>query len=134
MKDANYLLDKLCLKIIYEKSLPCGAKAILIDNNIYITRGLAQVDEICTIIEEISHKLYSSGNILDVSKTTNRKQEFFARRKAHEFLVPRSRLEACYQRGLREYYEVAEHLGVTEEFLREACEHYVQKYGSVVQM
>lgn len=132
MKDANYLLDKLDLNIIYEKSLPCGVKALLIGKNIYILKGLTQADEICTIIEEISHKLYSNGNILDVSKIMNRKQEFFARRKAHEFLVPRSLIEECYQRGLREYYEIAEHLGITEEFLKEACEHYIQKYGQIL--
>ncbi|WP_088815489.1 MULTISPECIES: ImmA/IrrE family metallo-endopeptidase [Listeria] len=132
MNDANYLLDKLDLKIIYEKSLPCGAKALLIENTIYILKGLTQAEEVCTIIEEISHKLYSNGNILDVSKTTNRKQEFFARRKAHEYLVPRSLLEDCYQKGLRNYYEVADHLGITEEFLKEACDHYMQKYGKIV--
>uniref|UniRef100_UPI001430787E ImmA/IrrE family metallo-endopeptidase n=1 Tax=Listeria valentina TaxID=2705293 RepID=UPI001430787E len=94
-----------------------------------VLNGFTEVEENTLVIEEICHKSLTAGNILRTKNLRNVKQELLARRKAHYLLIPFAKLKECFDEGLTEYYEVAEHLNVTEKFLREAVTHFKQKYG-----
>lgn len=69
-------------------------------------------------------------SILDLSNTSNRKQELRARAWAYDKLIGLSGIISCFEAGCRNLYEMAEHLEVTEEFLKETIERYRQKYGA----
>ena len=71
-------------------------------------------------------------SILDLSNTSNRKQELRARAWAYDKLIGLSGIISCFEAGCRNLYEMAEHLEVTEEFLKETIDRYRQKYGVYV--
>lgn len=75
------------------------------------------------LYEKLVNKYQDEETIMD------KKQEIFARRKGYEELIPLDDIIACFYLGLREYFEVAEFLEVTEEFLRHTVTHYAEKYG-----
>jgi hypothetical protein len=129
MLKTNYLVNKYNLKIIYVDLLPFKASALIKGDEIFILKGLTEAEENTLITEEICHKALTAGNILNTKNQQNNKQEILARRKAYLFLLPFITLKECYDRGLTEYYEVAEYLCVTEKFLREAINQFKQKFG-----
>lgn len=83
----------------------------------------------CVLAEEIAHHVTSSGDILDMSKTSNRKQEIQARLYSYNQMVGLRGLIEAFERHCSTRYEIADYLGVTEEFLLEALELYQSKYG-----
>lgn len=87
-------------------------------------------DRTCVLAEELGHHYTSSGIILDQSVTQNRKQELLARSWAYNKLVGLTGIVSCYRSGCINLYEMAEHLNVTEDFLKEALLHYKSKYGA----
>ena len=86
-------------------------------------------EKTCVLAEELGHYYTSYGNILDTSNTNNRKQEVKARRWAVKRLVPLKSIIQAYEAGYRNMFEVAEYIGVTEEFLIRAFEAYNAMYG-----
>ncbi len=103
---------------------------ICVNNRIYISKTLeTNTEKACVLAEEIGHYMTSSGNTLDQKDTGNRKQEKRARNWAYEKLVPFNRIIEAYKIGVRNRNELAEHLGVVEEFLEAAIAHYKEKYG-----
>lgn len=86
------------------------------------------------LAEELGHHYTSSGNILDMSVTANRKQEYHARFWAYNRLVGLQGIIACYKANCLAINEMAEYLDVTEEFLKEALECYRSKYGTAKQI
>lgn len=87
------------------------------------------VDKTCVLAEEIGHHHTTSGNILDQADLRNRKQELRARGWAYKRLIPLSRIVAAGQAGIEGRHDVAEFLGVTEEFLQFTIEYCQRKYG-----
>lgn len=83
----------------------------------------------CILAEELGHYYTSTGNILDQGEVQNRKQEAHARMWAYNRLIGLHGIIDCYKAGCRSMYEMAEHLGVTEEFLSEALRDYRRRYG-----
>lgn len=83
----------------------------------------------CVLAEELGHYYTSTGNILDQSSVLNRKQELHARAWAYDKMIGLPGLIRAHKHGCRSLYEIAEYLEVTEEFLKEAIEHYQRKYG-----
>lgn len=77
--------------------------------------------------EEMTHALHTCGNILDDPRLERR-----AREKNFDRLVGLSGLVDAYLEGCREAWEVAEHLGVPEEFLAELLANYRARYGTRV--
>ena len=67
------------------------------------------------------------GDILDLTKTENRKQENTARLWAYKRMVTLDKLISAWQCGCRNRFEIAEHLEVTEAFLQEAIDSYRTK-------
>lgn len=87
------------------------------------------VEKKCTLIEELGHHHTTTGNILDLSDIRNRKQERNARAWGFRNAVGITKLIEAYKSGVRNRYELAEFLDVTEEYIDEVLKYYCQKYG-----
>lgn len=102
-------------------------------NRIAIRQNIeTQKEKACVLAEELGHHYTSSGNILDQTKVENVKQEQRARMWAYNKQIGLSGIIDAYKRGCRNIHEMADHLDVTEEFLRDALEAYRLKYGQCV--
>ncbi len=93
-----------------------------------------QVQKATVLAEELGHYHTTTGNILDQTDISNRKQERHARIWAYDKLIGLSGIISGFEAGCQNRYELAEHLGVTEEFLQEAIDCYTAKYGVCVQI
>lgn len=116
---------------VVEKHFLSKAKGLCKGNKIGISKDIPTTTEkACILAEELGHYYTTSGNILDLSNTSNRKQELRARAWAYDRLVGLSGIISCFEAGCRNLYEMSEHLEVTEEFLKETIKRYRQKYGA----
>lgn len=105
------------------KGLYCdGAIALNIDID-------TTTEKSCILAEELGHYYTTTGNILDQSIVMNRKQERRARLWAYDKMIGLNGLISAAKAGCQSQYEIAEYLGITEEFLNEALAAYRQKYG-----
>jgi len=105
-------------------------KGLYIDNIIVINSKIETSSEkLCILAEEIGHHYKTIGNILDQSNVSNIKQERIARAWGYEKLVSLESIIKAYKNGIRNKYELAEFLEVTEEFLEDAIKHYQRKHG-----
>ena len=98
-------------------------------NRIAIKEDIPTTQKACVLAEELGHHYTTVGNILDQSKTENRKQERRARLWAYRKMFDLIDLVSAYKHGCRNRYEIAEYLEVTESFLQEALNTYKEKYG-----
>ncbi|RKO63227.1 ImmA/IrrE family metallo-endopeptidase [Caldibacillus debilis] len=115
---------------IYEKPMTPTVKGFYSDEVIWINKNIpTNVEKACILAEELGHFHTTIGNILDQTKIENRKQEKRARTWAYEKLVPLSKIVQAHKNGIRNRYELAEYLEVTEEFLDSAIKRYKEKYG-----
>ncbi|MEY8428867.1 ImmA/IrrE family metallo-endopeptidase [Lachnospiraceae bacterium 46-15] len=114
--------------IIKEKDLP-GYKGRIYKNRVGIRRNIPTVEKACVLAEELGHYHTTTGNILDQSKVENRKQEYHARLWAYNKQIGLMGIVRAYQYGCQNSYEMADYLGVTEEFLADALKAYKSKYG-----
>ena len=119
--------------IVKEKDLP-GYKGRIYKNRVAIRRNLSTTEKACVLAEELGHHYTTVGNILDQSKAENRKQERRARLWAYRKMFDLIDLVSAYKYGCRNRYEVAEYLGVTEQFLEDALHTYREKYGLYVKI
>nr|DAJ03031.1 MAG TPA: IrrE protein [Caudoviricetes sp.] len=83
----------------------------------------------CVLAEELGHYYTTTGDILDQSEISNKKQERTARLWAYNKMITVEKLLAAKEAGCQNGYEIAEYLEVTEEFLKEAISCYGAKYG-----
>ena len=74
-----------------EKNLPIS-KGRIKGNRIAIKRGMSEIEKKCVMAEELGHYYTGTGNILDQSSVSNRKQELYGRIYAYNKLVNRARL------------------------------------------
>lgn len=110
-------------------------KGLYCDNAIAISSSVASLSERTSILaEELGHYHTSVGDILDQTDTSNRKQERRARLWAYDKLVGLSGIIKGFESCCQSRYELAECLGVTEMFLQEAIDCYVEKYGTCVEI
>ncbi len=86
-------------------------------------------EKACVLAEELGHYHTTVGDILNQNDTGNRKQELRARLWGYNKLIGLSGIISCYRAKCQNLYEMAEHLNVTEEFLKEALDCYRSKYG-----
>ena len=116
---------------IYEKPMTPTVKGLYADNIIWINRSVPTVvEKACILAEELGHYHTSTGHIIDLTDIRNRKQELRARDWAYNRLVPLSKIVQAHHSGITSRYELAEFLGVTEEFLQAAIDRYREKYGT----
>lgn len=105
-------------------------KGLYCDSTVAISSDLrTQKKKTCVLAEELGHFYTSTGNILDMSDTANRKQEQRARLWAYNKQVGLSGIIDCYKAHCRTLHDMAEHLNVTEKFLKDAIDCYRHKYG-----
>lgn len=122
-----------CLRLdidVYKENIKGSIKGLYSDNIIWINKKIKNtIEKTCILAEELGHHFTSGGNILDQSSIVNRKQELKARSWAYEKLIPLSKIVQAQKEGIRNRFELAEYLGVTEEFLQSALDRYKEKYG-----
>lgn len=120
--DRNNLIAK-------EKPLVSGDGRIS-GNRIAIRKDIeTQTQKACVLAEELGHHYTTVGNILDQSITSNRQQEQKARTWAYFRQISMCDLVSAYRYGCRNQFEVADYLGVTEQFLTDALQRFKEKYG-----
>lgn len=98
-------------------------------NRIAINDKLTETEKKCVMAEELGHYYTGSGNILDQSSVSNRKQEIQGRIYAYNKLIGLMGIVNAYKNRCASISESAEFLGVTEEFLNDALSYYKSKYG-----
>lgn len=86
-------------------------------------------EKTCVLAEELGHHYTSVGDILDLSDPSKRKQERQARMWGYNKLIGLSGLIRAFEAGCQDRFEVAEYLGVTDEYLCDCLEAYRDKYG-----
>ncbi|MBS3885581.1 MAG: ImmA/IrrE family metallo-endopeptidase [Dethiobacter sp.] len=105
-------------------------KGLYCNGVIAINRNISSTTEkACILAEELGHYHSSVGNILDQSKLQNRKQECRARAWSYQKLVPLEKLIQAHKEGIRARHDLAEFLGITEQFLMSALQNYKEKHG-----
>lgn len=118
---------------IYEMPLKPRIKGLYSDNIIGINKSISSsTEKACILAEELGHHYKTSGNILDQSKIENRQQENRARSWAYEKLVPLTSFVQAHKQGIKNRFELADFLGVTEDFLDSAINRYIEIYGPQV--
>ena len=115
--------------IINRKFKSKRIKGLYCDGTVALNDKLTDTEKTCVLAEELGHHHTSYGNIINLNDVDNRKQELRARVWGYNKLIGLSGIVSCYRAGCRNLYEMAEHLDVTEEFLKEALECYKSKYG-----
>ena len=101
----------------------------IIGNFVLINTNMNQSQKACVLAEELGHYHTTVGDILDQTDISNRKQERTARLWAYDKPLGLSGLVTCFAERCRTEYDMAECLGVTEEFFHDALKCYRQKYG-----
>lgn len=86
-------------------------------------------EKACILAEELGHHYTTAGDILDQSKVANRQQEQKARTWAYFRQISLCDLVSAYRYGCRNQFEIADYLGVTEQFLTDALKRFKEKYG-----
>ena len=115
--------------IVKEKNIP-GYGGRIYKNRIAINRSLpTQAEKSCILAEELGHHYTTVGNILDQNDVMNRKQEYRARFYGYNLKIGLTGLIRAYEAGCRNFFEMAEFLDATEEYLKEAIQCYKSKYG-----
>ena len=103
-------------------------------NRIAIRKDIETTEEkSCILAEELGHYYTSSGNIIDQTDVSNRKQEYRARLKGYEIKIGLSGIIECYKRGCRSIHDMAEFLDATEDYIQNALNCYKNKYGICTQ-
>lgn len=118
------------LEVYEHKFNTARLKGLCVGNVITLNSSIeTDAERFCILAEEIGHYYTTVGNILNQNDSINRKREKLARGWAYEKIMPLSKLiEAC-ETGVRNRHELAEFLGVTEDFIEEALKYYKDKYG-----
>ena len=86
-------------------------------------------EKTCVLAEELGHHHTSVGDILDMTDVSNRKQERQARLWGYNKLIGLTGIINAYEAGCQDRFEVAEYLGVTDEYLCDCLDTYRDKYG-----
>lgn len=104
-------------------------KGLYCNGTVALNEDMTQVEKSCVLAEEIGHHCTSSSDILDQTNIMNRKQEYRARFYGYNLKIGLTGLIRAYETGCRNFFEMAEFLDATEEYLKEAIQCYKSKYG-----
>lgn len=121
------------LTIIEDRKMDPMHKGLYYNDRIFVNPNQSDKEMRCTLAEEIGHHKLTIGNIVKQQTINEIKQEKLARNWGYESLVPLRKIIDAYYEGYTDYYEVAEYLEVTEEFLKHSIAYYKNKYGNVVE-
>ena len=125
------LIDENPNVVVMDRSFNSdNIKGLYCNGNIAINRNIdTTAERMCILAEELGHHYTSSGVIIDMKDTVNYKQEHIARCWAYDKLVTFELLIDAFNKGCKNLFEYADHIGVTETFLKEALKHFKRKYG-----
>ena len=128
------LEDEACrdgIDVIQRRFKSDRIKGLCCDDTIAIHKNIeTTTQKACVLLEEMGHYNTTVGDISDLSKPQNRKQERQARLWAYNKQIGLYGLIRAYEGGCKNRYEIADYLEVTEEFLQEAIDCYRSKYGT----
>ena len=99
------------------------------DGYIFINKSLNDKEKYCVLAEELGHYETSYGNILDQNSINNVKQELKARRWGYKHIVSLEGIIEAFENNCLNEYEMAEYLGVTDEYFKECIEDYKRQHG-----
>lgn len=99
------------------------------DGYIFINKSLNDKEKYCVLAEELGHYETTYGNILDQNNINNVKQELKARRWGYKHIVTLEGIIEAFENNCLNEYEMAEYLGVTDEYFKECIEDYKKQYG-----
>jgi len=123
------------LYVIENATFESDAKGLINNDVIGINKNIGtEAERACVLAEELGHYHTSSGNIIDMSNETNVKQERFARLWSYNKMIGLHGIIEAHKKGCSTRHEMANCLGVTEEFLDEAIKIYTEKYGVCTQV
>lgn len=115
---------------VFERNMQLNNKGLYSDAIVWINKNIpTRTEKACVLAEELGHHFTTVGDILDQSKVENRKQELRARAWAYQKLLPLESFILAHRTGIRNRYELADYLNVTEGFLDSALKRYQEKYG-----
>lgn len=115
---------------VTEKRFKSHASALCKGNKIAINKALKnQKEKACALAEELGHYHTTCGDITWMNTIPKTKQELLARGWAYKSMVGLMDIIRAYNAGVRDRYELADYLEVTDAFLDQAVEYYKQKYG-----
>jgi hypothetical protein len=118
---------------VYEMPMLPRTKGLYADGVVWVNKFTpTTVAKACILAEELGHHHTSVGNILDQSDVRHRKQELLARQWAYRCMIPLDRIIQAHHAQITGRYDLAEYLGVTEDFLQSAIDRYTDKYGKSV--
>lgn len=129
------LLERAAAKGLHVKEMNFRhVKGLIKDRKIGIRKDIETSAEKADILaEEIAHWDTSEGNILDQTKTENRKQERIARILTYNGRVGLDGIIRAWEYGCQNNYEAAEYLGTHQRTFEEALKYYHEKYGVCVE-
>ena len=118
--------------IIKERFLFSDVEAFCKGNKIALNKRYLTTtkEKRCILSEEIWHAKVTVGDITDTININNLKQERFARGCAINDLVSLDSIVQGLLYPCSNIHELADYLDVTVEFLHEAFEYYISKYGN----
>ena len=138
MNNYECLEDEACkdgIEIVNCRFDSLRIKGLYCDKMIGINIDIDSSNEkACVLAEELGHHHTTVGHILDMTDIGNRKQERQARLWGYNKLIGLSGLIKAFEAGCQDRFEVAEYLGVTDEYLCECLDTYRDKYGVGVTM
>lgn len=116
---------------IYERyPFESNISALYHDGHIALSRKLKTTSErTCRLAEELGHHHTTVGNIMDLKNPYNAKQERQARLWGYNRVIGLRKIIDAFEADCKNRYEIAEYMGVTEEFLLECIDCYRDKYG-----
>lgn len=130
----DLLIEADCNNLVTKEKPLRANKGRIKGNRIAIRKDLTQTEKKCVLAEELGHHYTASGDIIDQSTAENRKQELRGRIWAYNKQIGLTGLVNAYRSHCQNAHEVAEYLGVTDEFLADSLDYYRSKYGCCVQI
>lgn len=94
------------------------------NGTIFIESSLTEAEKKVILVEEYNHHLTTYGNILNQSNRSNVKQENLARKLTIEQLLPPKDLKKCFYDGYTQPWEIADHLGLPEYFVKDSFTYF----------
>ncbi len=114
---------------IYEMDFVGTTKGLYADNTIGIKRSMTTIEKRCTLGEEIGHHDETVGDITDLTKVENRKQERRARGKGYLYTISPDDIVDALLHPCASENELLDYLKVTPNHFIDAINYYKEKYG-----
>lgn len=122
--------DDIGLSVVENVPFESQAKGLICDDCIGLNQNIeTTAEKTCILAEEVIHSQVNVGNIHDIRISGNAWQEHKARKVLRHSLVDLKTIVSLMKSGCKEVNEIAEKMGITEEFLSEAISGYKEEYG-----